>query len=96
VAWKNLVADIEEEFADADLLVDRQRYGRGSVYEGLRETRESYKQAYRARQRERGLCRCCPRPLVKDRRVCAVHLQKDLERQRAWRRRQKESRSSAE
>lgn len=37
---------------------------------------------YRARQRGKGLCACCPRPLAEgSTRLCVTHLAKDVERQ---------------
>ena len=81
--------DVLEEFVAASRLGDRHRerwhsmVAEGQTGEEIRQSVESIRQAYRARNTCSGLCRSCSRPRVEGLKVCAHH--RDLNRQRMQR-----------
>lgn len=66
--------DVLEEFAEVQSMIARTMST--ALAEGLRQPLASIHKAYRARQRERGLCRSCARLAAPNRASCDDHLHK--------------------
>lgn len=80
--------DVLEAFAEAQHLVDRQRYG-GHVVDwdaGCREPVESFRRAYRERHKLAGRCVSCPCPADADSNYCPRHRARNAARARASKR----------
>lgn len=81
MSWVNLQSDIMQDLDEVQLLVDRRPY-RFALGEhvSVRQPVESYRRAYRERNRVDGRCSACPRPRSGRSVYCDEHRRRATER----------------